>query len=231
MRELHIIAGLLSILAGALALLARKGGPLHRQGGLVFVAAMVTMTVTAFISSRWLRVNLVNSLAASLTFYLVVSGWLAIQRRWVLRPVWTVGLLLPGLAAGIGAALVAADLLRHPSHRADGVPAEPLVLFASVALLAVLGDLRELRRPATDRIVRLSRHLWRMTFAMWIATTSLFLGQTRFFPEALRNTLLLALPVLWVTGTLIYWLLKMARQRWWRLAPKAGRRTEVETTA
>lgn len=214
MRELHIIAGLLSILAGALALLAGKGGPLHRRSGLVFVAAMATMTASALVSARWLSFNLVNVAAATLTFYLVASGWLAIQCRFRVPPLATAALLLFAITAGGLDVLMAVDQLQHPTHRPDGVPPEPLILFATVALIAIIGDLRELRRPTSDRTVRLSRHLWRMSFAMWIATTSLFLGQMRFFPASVRAPLLLALPVLWVAGTLLYWLLKMARQRW-----------------
>lgn len=149
------------------------------------------------------------------------------SRRRVARPV---GDLFDATILGPGCCTVV-SVLQHPSHRADGVPAEPLILFATVALIGVLGDLRELRAPTGDRIVRLSRHLWRMTFALWIATTSLFLGQMRFFPEVLRSPPLLALPVLWVAGTLVYWLLRMARQRWRSLAPEAGRRTKVATTA
>ncbi len=213
MRELHIVAGLLSILAGALALAAHKGGALHRRIGLVFVAAMATMTASAFVSARWLSFNLVNVAAATLTFYLVASGWLAVQRRFPVSPLATAVLLPFAVIAGGLDVLMALDLLQHPSHRPDGVPPAPLILFATVALTAIVGDLRELRRPATDRTVRLSRHLWRMTFAMWIATTSLFLGQMRFFPASVRAPLLLALPVLWVAGTLVYWLAWMARQR------------------
>lgn len=45
-----------------------------------------------------------------------------------------------------------------------------------------------------------------MTYAMWIATTSFFLGQADEFPEPLRKLWLLAIPVVIVTVLLFYWL-------------------------
>jgi hypothetical protein len=52
-----------------------------------------------------------------------------------------------------------------------------------------------------------------MSFALWIATTSAFLGQAKFLPTAVRSLPILAIPVLLVTATLLYWLAKLAWQR------------------
>jgi hypothetical protein len=56
---------------------------------------------------------------------------------------------------------------------------------------------------------RLRRHLWRMCVALFIASGSFFLGQADEFPRALRITPLLALPVLAVLATMIYWLRRL----------------------
>jgi hypothetical protein len=42
---IHVIAGVLALVAGAVALSAAKGATLHRKSGIVFVYAMLTMSV------------------------------------------------------------------------------------------------------------------------------------------------------------------------------------------
>jgi hypothetical protein len=58
---------------------------------------------------------------------------------------------------------------------------------------------------------RLVRHLWRMCFAMLIATGSFFTGQMQVFPTIIRKSNLLgipvlAIPVLLVLVTTLYWI-------------------------
>ena len=52
-----------------------------------------------------------------------------------------------------------------------------------------------------------------MGFAMWIATASFFLGQAKFFPEPIRKSGLLAIPVLLVLVVMLYWLLRVLLKR------------------
>jgi len=47
-----------------------------------------------------------------------------------------------------------------------------------------------------------------MCFALWIATTSFFLGQAKVFPEPIRIMPLLAIPVLLVLLLMFYWLVR-----------------------
>ena len=79
-------------------------------------------------------------------------------------------------------------------------------MFGIVGLLGGLLDARLLWAGGIQGAHRLARHLWRMCFAMWIATASFFLGQARFFPEPIRKSGLLAIPVLLVAGLMFYWL-------------------------
>jgi len=53
------------------------------------------------------------------------------------------------------------------------------------------------------------RHLWRMCFALFIATGSFFLGQAKVFPEELRIFPILAAPVLLVLLAMVYWWVRM----------------------
>lgn len=76
------------------------------------------------------------------------------------------------------------------------MPAFPFFLFGIVGLLAAFLDLRMLRAGGLCGVARLTRHLWRMTFALLIAALSFFLGQAKVFPQAVRIPGFLALPVL-----------------------------------
>ncbi|HET9484862.1 MAG TPA: DUF2306 domain-containing protein [Xanthomonadales bacterium] len=216
MLVIHVTAGLIALIAGAVALFAPKGSALHRRGGFVFAIAMLVMTASALVMAGFLRPNRGNVVAGSLTFYLVATGMLA-----VMRPVERVRGLLVGLAlAAAGIAVYAMSLgleaSAQPRGVLDGIPAPALYMFATVAFLGAMMDAKLLHAGRIEGSARLTRHLWRMGYAMWIATLSFFLGQADEFPDALRNRVVLATPVLLVTATMLYW---VARAFWMRRRP------------
>jgi hypothetical protein len=49
-------------------------------------------------------------------------------------------------------------------------------------LLAAVGDVRMLARGGITGARRIGRHAWRMSFGLFIATGSFFLGQQQVFP-------------------------------------------------
>lgn len=215
MLYIHIVAGLVSLVAGALALFAAKGATLHRRAGIVFAAAMLTMTSSAVVMAALLRPNRVNVVAGTLTFYLVATGLLAVTRRVEQARGRLAALLAVALAISAYALSVAADGAAHPRGLVDGVPATALYVFAAVGLFGAAMDARMLVAGRLEGTARLTRHLWRMGFAMFVATGSFFLGQADEFPAAMR-TPFLAVPVLLVVATLVYW---SARAIWMRRRP------------
>jgi hypothetical protein len=62
-------------------------------------------------------------------------------------------------------------------------------------------------------VFRLARHLWRMCFALAIAALSFFIGQSKVFPKPIRIIPLLALPLLAVLVTMLYWLWRVRVRR------------------
>ena len=202
---LHITAGLIAIVAGAVALFAAKGAALHRKSGMVFAIAMLTMTSSAVWVAAFLRPNPGNVVAGTLTFYLVTTGVLTVRRSIEQSRAWLIGLMLAAFTVGIAAVALGFAAKNSVRGHIDGIPAAPLFLFAVVALLGAMGDARAVLAGSIQGARRIARHLWRMTFAMWVATTSLFLGQAKLFPEPIRKSGLLAIPVLLVAGLLIYW--------------------------
>lgn len=209
MRLIHIVAGLLALLAGAIALAAAKGSGLHRRSGRVFVGAMLAMTTTAAVIAAFLRPNVVNATAALLTLYLVCTALLTVRPDLRHARALLVGLMGVALVAGLLGCTLGLDALGSASGNVDGIPAPPLLMFGTVGLAGLVLDARLLWAGGIHGPHRLARHLWRMTFAMWIATSSFFLGQAKVFPEPLRNFALLSIPVLVVTVLLCYWLAKV----------------------
>ena len=87
-------------------------------------------------------------------------------------------------------------------------------MFGSIGLIGAAFDARLLLAGTLRGGHRLARHLWRLGFALWIATMSFFLGQPRVFPDFLRqNVGLRAIPVLVVALVVGYWLVRVLRKR------------------
>jgi hypothetical protein len=211
MKEIHIVAGMLALLTGFVAAFAAKGSRTHRLAGLGFVVAMFTMTSSALVAAAFLRPNAGNVVAATFTLYLVATAFLTVhpvpQQRGV-----QAALVAVGLAAGFGGILLGWDVLgRRPLP--DGIPGQPLIVFGAIALVGALSDLRLLDGRVLDGSQRLMRHLWRMLLALWVATGSAFLGQMQFLPDAITRWWLQLVPVLAITALLVYWPVRIARQR------------------
>lgn len=67
----HILAGALALVFGYLALYATKGATLHRKSGILFVYAMVTLSLRgALIDALKTSRITVNVIAGLLTFYI-----------------------------------------------------------------------------------------------------------------------------------------------------------------
>lgn len=210
---LHVIAGLVAIAAGAIALSAAKGQTLHRASGMTFAVAMGVMTSSAILIALLLRPNTGNIIAGSLTLYLVLTGVLAVKVNVAQARGLLTGLMLAAFFIGIAAIALARGIAALPGSRMDGFTAAPLYFFAVVALIAASLDVRMLLDRGLRGHHRLLRHLWRMGFAMWIATSSFFLGQAKQFPDFIRVSGVLLVPVLLVTFALIYWIFRVQRRR------------------
>ncbi len=213
LKLIHIIAGLLSLVAGAVALSAAKGSTLHRRSGTVFAIAMLTMTSSAVIIAAFLRPNQINVVAGTLTFYLVCTGLLTVKRSVEQSRALVAAFMLIAFAGSAYAFTLGLQALNSPKGTLDGIPAPPLFMFGVVGLAGALLDARLLRAGSIRGAHRLARHLWRMGFAMFVATASFFLGQAKMFPDALRIPAMLALPVLLVIFTTGYWLVRVFMKR------------------
>ena len=210
----HIVAGLIGIVSGFIALLAWKGSKLHLKSGIIFVYAMLVLAGSAVVMAID-NGQPGNLIAAVLAFYLVLTALLAVRKpargaRWL-------GVCAMGLAFVLAAACFTFFITRGLNDSATGSNAElaPLyIVFGIVALLAGIGDARVLLARTQKYSQRLTRHLWRMCLALFIAAGSFFLGNAQVFPEVVRSSGLLGLPVLAVVGLTFFWLARLRFTRW-----------------
>jgi uncharacterized membrane protein len=207
----HIIAGALGIVSGAVALYAVKGATLHRKSGKIFVYAMLVMSCTAALMSV-LQPNWGNVLQAVLTAYLVTTALLTVQRRasgfhWV-----DLGAMLVGLAVGLTHVTFGVEVSLSAAGTKDGYSPPMHFVFGSLALLAALGDLRMIRARGLHGFPRIARHLWRMCFALFIATGSFFLGQAKVIPQPLRIFPVLTVLALLPLVFMLYWLVRVRKR-------------------
>ena len=209
----HILAGSLALVAGFTALYAAKGARLHRKAGIVFVYAMLTMGLAggAIAAVRGVAPAL-NIPAALLTACLVITALTTVRAPSAAFRRLDVAAMLVALAVGAASLTFAAEAIANGGTR-KGMPAFPFVMFGVVGMLAGVGDLRVMRSGPLRGARRLARHLWRMSFALFIVALSFFIGQARVIPEPIRIRPLLALPVLAVLVTMLYWLWRVRVRR------------------
>jgi hypothetical protein len=209
MVVVHVVAGALALVVGFVALSAAKGGGLHRKSGMLFVCAVLTMALTGAIMAA-LKSQSENVIGGVLTLYLVTTSLIAVRPPSEgFRRVELVAMLV-ALALGVTCMTYGLQALASPRGTKGGIPFVVFFMFAAVALLGVIGDLRKIRSGALKGAPRLVRHLWRMCYAFWITTASFFLGPrervSKILPEALITPAVLALPVVAVIVVMLYWL-------------------------
>jgi len=130
--------------------------------------------------------------------------------------------MLVALAVGLTSLTFGFEALASGGTR-NGMPAFPFFLFGVVGTLAGVLDLRMIRAGGLKGVSRVARHLWRMSFALFIAAMSFFFGQAEVIPKPIRIMPLLAVPVLAVLVTMLYWL--------WRVRVRRSLRGLVGVTA
>jgi uncharacterized membrane protein len=215
----HISGGAVGIASGFATMALRKGGRLHRLAGNVFFVAMLTMAgvgaaVAPFLpSQQWS-----NTLAGTFTLYLLATGWAAARRKDGQIGRFEVAALFLGVglaAAGVAGVWVNAH---GGADAGDGASTDGLYLVSVLATICVAGDLHQILRGGLPHAARIARHLWRLSVALLVASASFFLGQPKFVPPLIRDTILVAVPVLAPLALMVFWLIRVRFPPWTRRA-------------
>lgn len=203
---LHIAGGTVGMVSGATAMLAKKGRRLHRTAGTVFTVAMLVMAgigaaVAPFLNEdQW-----TNTTAAVFTLYLVTTARAAGKRR----DGETGRFERTAMFVPVGIIAMAGSLAAFSAGRAPAENFTTVYAIAAISALAAAGDLNQIRHGGLSGASRTSRHIWRMSLALFVALGSFFFGQQKFLPEAIRGTLIPAIPVLSMAALGIFWFVRI----------------------
>jgi len=221
---LHVGAGCLAILAGAAAIGVRKGARLHRASGKAFVVAMLVMgTFATYLSIVRQPGTIAGGILAG---YMVATAWMTVRRTE--GSVGRFETLAMFVALGCVAIEYTFGMLASssPGGRFLGYPAGLFFVFGTIAALAAAGDLKMIRQGGVSGSARIARHLWRMCFALFLATGSFFLGQQKVMPAALRGSPLLVVLGLAPLLLMIFWLLRVRFSS--AYGKSGGRKQEID---
>ena len=199
---LHIAGGMIALAAGAAAAVARKGGRLHGSAGGLFVAAMLVLGVTASILEPF-RDPPGSPVGGILVCYFVATAWTTARRRDGVPGRFeriACAFALLGAAAAAWGGLTGSTTPVGPG---------PVFAFAGLCLLAGLGDLAFIVRGRLTAAQRLSRHVWRICLAFFVATGSFFLGQQDALPPALRGSPILFALAFAPFALMAFWLVRL----------------------
>lgn len=205
---LHICGGIVGLVSGAVAMSFRKGSRWHGISGNVFVISMLTMAAAGFTLAvmKWQPGNI---LGGAFTFYLVATAWTTVRRRELKIDLldWC------GLAAILTLASVevtwGVQAAMSPTGMKYDYPPGPYLSMGSIAVLAAVGDVRLIARRGIAGTPRIARHLWRMCFAWFVASASLFLARQQLFPVLMRKTGMLVALGLLPLVLMIFWLIRI----------------------
>jgi len=209
LRYAHIAMGMLALVSGAAAMALRKGSRPHWLAGNAFFVSMLIMTATGTFISIFIRPVMGNVMGGLLAFYLVATAWLTVWRKPGATGRVETGLALLGLATATAGLVFGIQAANSPRQLLDESPPIFYFVFASVALLGTLLDVRMIARGGFTGTARTTRHLSRMCLAMFMATGSFFLGQAKLFPAEVRESGLLRIPVFVVIGAFLYFLIRV----------------------
>lgn len=204
---LHVGGGSVAIASGYVSIFATKGGRLHRLSGKVFFVAMLAMAgIGAIVSPMLDEAQWTNTTAAVFTLYLTLTAWLTARRR-------------PGEAGRAEVALIVvpvgiAALGLYWAVASGGSGAFGVVYaFGAIGALAAARDVALVRAGGIVGVARTSRHLWRMSLALFVATGSFFFGQPEFQPDWLRATPLPMIIGLGPLALMAFWLVRVRLPR------------------
>jgi uncharacterized membrane protein len=202
--SIHFWIRCFALVCGVAAFSARKGGRVHRSAGAGFLAAMILLGL----SGLWLslaREILFTVFLSLIALHAVITGWAAARPRSGLARAVTLGSGTVSCLIALGAVTGGAIAAAAPGGALNGLQPGAFHTLAAVSAVLSVFDWRYAFAPAPSRPRRLTRHLGRMGFSLFLATGIFFFGNSHALPEALRQPALLTAPVLAVVAaTLIH---------------------------
>jgi hypothetical protein len=218
---IHIFGGILGVVSGAVAVSFRKGSRPHALVGKWFVASMLCLGASGAYMAV-LKFQPGNILGGIVTCYLVATSWMTVRRREERLGIFDWAAFVVVAAVAFVEVMFGLQAAQSPTGMKYGYPPGPYLFLGSVAVLAAVGDVRMFVRGGISGRPRLARHLWRMCFAFFIASASIFLARAHLFPVFMRNTGMLFLLSFMPLILMVFWLIRIRFRRPYRKISMPG---------
>ena len=209
---LHVATAVVALVAGCIAIASRKGGTSHRRSGVVFAYTMIATGISAAGISVYEGKSFGGGLV---TVYFVFTAWTAVKSSSPTGRRVDIALMVFAFIMAAAGYAHATTALGRPGNHIDGVPAAMLFFMSTINLLAAVGDVRMIRAGGVQGTRRLARHLWRMCFALFIATGS-FVGQLasmKYLPDVFRSVPMIVFLAAGPLVVLVYWMWRIRLRR------------------
>lgn len=206
----HVSAGMVGLLSGTAAAVLRKGSPLHATAGNIFAISMLSMgtsaCVLAYMAGKWTDI-----LTGIMAIYFVSTGWMTLRTKGTHSRLFIKTAFIAAVSLALGSVTAEVVTTITGTRRPD-VPTGAGFVFATVLTLAAVGDFKLISGSLLHGSARLARHLWRMCFALFIASAS-FAGQMNLFPEPVSESGVLPVFALFPLILMVSWLLWLLAKR------------------
>ncbi len=152
----------------------------------------------------------ISAVAGAAIIHLVITGSLAARSKPRALQLIDSAAPIASLAIGLTSLAFAREAWESVYGLKDGFSATPYGFFGALMLLVAALDLKQRLVADTTIVARRCRHIWRMSFALFIAAGSLFTGPgATAFPAWLQVSGLLSVPEPLILLTMIYWLVRL----------------------
>lgn len=210
----HIAGGTIGIISGIFAIAAKKGAPTHRAAGKIFfVSMLVAYAIGAGVAPFLETGQRPNFVGGILALYLLLTAWRTVRIEKIAPGFFEYAGFILAIAISATGVLFMQIGASSPTGTIDGSPPQAFILFAIAGAFAAGGDIHLILSKGLEGAARIARHLWRMCFSFFIASTSLFLGQPQVFPDWFNNSLAPFLFSFAPLAALFIWLTIIGGQR------------------
>lgn len=177
---IHVFAGFVSLAVGIAAMVTRKGGKPHRRWGRAYMWAMGTIFATALLL-LFFRPNIFLFVISILSFYGALTGDRALLRKDAARGQrpGRIDWIASGIALTAGTGFIAWGGLGMAQVIKANYPPSFFILgmvFGFILARDAFADIRQYRRPSTDRQWWIYYHIERM-LGSYIAAVTAFMVQ------------------------------------------------------
>lgn len=189
---LHIVAGTLGLLSGTINIIGKKGTKVHRIVGKVFLYAMLTVSVSAFVLSL-IHPNYFLFIVGVFTLYLVASGtrYLYLKDLVKNQKPKPIDWVLTYFMLAFGIIFIIFGTYNLFQKEMFGFV---FIVFGAIGLRMVYADFENFNGKSTIENVWLTTHIQRM-IAAYIASLTAFL--------VVNNQILPSL-IAWLLPTVIF---------------------------